>query len=172
LFGPQFANAGWLLKDNGLPPGAYRLAAFAHSALTHAFDAVATSSITVTAPVPQPILSLDSPAQGAVVPSGTGVFVGGWAIDRGAASGTGIDAVHVWIYPNGGAGTPFFAGVATYGVGRSDVGAIFGSRFTPSGYQLDVSGLTPGTYLVAVFAHSTVTSSFVVMQTRAVTIVP
>ena len=47
---------------------------------------------------------------------------------------------------------------------------MFGARFTPSGYELDVNDLTPGSYLVAVFAHSTVTNSFVAVQTRLVTI--
>ena len=75
--------------------------------------------------------------------------------------------MHVWIYPNGGAGTPFFAGVANYGVSRSDVGAIFGTRFTPSGFELDVDGLASGNYLIAVFAHSTVSNTFAIVQTRS-----
>jgi uncharacterized repeat protein (TIGR03803 family) len=170
VFGAQFANAGWLMTNVTLPPGTYTLAAFPHSELTQAFGAVVTRVVTVTAPVSQPILSIDSPAPGAVIAAGTRLFVGGWAIDRGAASATGIDAVHVWIFPNGGAGVPFFGGVASYGVSRPDVGTVFGTRFTSSGYELDVNGLAPGSYLVAVIAHSTVTNSFDVVQTRLVTI--
>jgi len=167
-FGPQFANSGWLMKVTTLSEGTYTLVAFGHSTVTGRFDVVAQRTVTLLGP----LLSIDSPAPGAVVPSGTRVFVGGWAIDRGAETGTGIDAIHVWIYPNGGAGAPFFAGVATYGVSRPDVGAAFGSRFTPSGYELDVDGLAPGDYVIAVFGHSTATNSFVVMKTRAVTISP
>jgi hypothetical protein len=169
VYGAQFANAGWLMTVNALNPGAYTLVAFAHSELTGSFDVLTTRHVNVVIDS-RPLLSIDSPAPGAVVPSGTRVFVGGWAIDQGASSGTGVDAIHVWIFPNGGNGTPFFAGVATYGVSRPDVGAAFGARFTPSGYELDVNGLTPGNYVIAVFAHSTVTNTFVVMQMRAVTI--
>jgi hypothetical protein len=166
---PRAVPCGWLLRVDSLPAGTYLLATYGHSRLSDSFSAVATRTITVVVQS-RPLLSIDAPAPGAVVPVGTRVFVGGWAIDQGASVGTGIDAIHVWIYPNGGNGTPFFAGVANYGVSRPDVGAAFGARFTPSGYELDVNGLAPGTYVIAVFAHSTVTNSFVVMQTRAVTI--
>jgi uncharacterized repeat protein (TIGR03803 family) len=169
LYGPQFGNAGWLMGVDSLAPGRYLLVAYAHSSVTNSFSVNATREIELDS---RPLLSVDSPAPGAVVPLGTRVFVGGWAIDQGASVGTGIDAIHVWIYPNGGSGTPFFAGVANYGVSRPDVGAAFGARFTPSGYELDVNGLAPGEYVIAVFGHSTVTNSFVVMQTRAVTISP
>jgi uncharacterized repeat protein (TIGR03803 family) len=165
-FGRQFADSGWLMKVSTLPEGISTIVAFGHSTVTGGFDVVAQRTVTL----PGPLLSIDSPAPGAVVMAGTRVFVGGWAIDRSGETGTGIDAIHVWIYPNGGAGTPFFAGAATYGVSRPDVGVAFGARFTPSGYELDVNGLAPGDYVIAVFAHSTVTNSFVVMQSRAVTI--
>ena len=52
---------------------------------------------------------------------------------------------------------------------RGDVGAIFGSQFSPSGYELSAP-LAPGTYLFAVAGHSTVTNSFAVLQTRVVTV--
>jgi uncharacterized repeat protein (TIGR03803 family) len=167
LYGPQFANAGWLMSVGSLPAGRYLLIAFGHSSVSNAFNVSATREFELNS---RPLMSIDSPAPGSVVAFGTRVFVGGWALDQGAPAGTGIDAIHVWIYPNGGAGTPFFAGVANYGVSRADVGAVFGARFTNSGYELDVNGLAPGSYLIAVFAHSTVTNSFVLVRTRLVTV--
>jgi hypothetical protein len=98
------------------------------------------------------------------------LLIGGWAIDLGASTGTGMDAVHVWAFPNPGSGAaPVFLGAADYGVQRDDVGAIFGSRFAPSGFGL-LASMAPGTYLLAVFGHSTVTNSFNVVRTRTVTI--
>ena len=99
--------------------------------------------------------------------------VGGWALDRNApaGTGTGVDAVHVHAYPNGGSGTPIFLGAAVYGNGRSDVAAIYGSQFMNSGYNLAcTTPLTPGTYLIAVFPHNTVTGVFGAAQTKLVTI--
>jgi hypothetical protein len=102
--------------------------------------------------------AIDVPAPGDV----RGTFViAGWAIDRGAPSGTGVDAVHVWAYPNPGSGTPpIFLGAARLGDRRPDVGAYFGERFAPSSYDLVVNGLAPGTYDLAVFPHSTMTGQF------------
>ena len=47
-----------------------------------------------------PLLTIDVPANAAVV--GATFTVSGWAIDRAASSGTGIDQVHVWAFPTGG----------------------------------------------------------------------
>jgi hypothetical protein len=171
-FGPQFDSAGWLMKITSMPSmpeGPYTLVAFAHSAITGRFDAVVRRSVRFPVPpTPDPLMSIDAPAPSSVFPASATVFIGGWAIDRSAATGPGIDAIHVWIYPTPGdsAPPPFFAGVATYGVSRPDVGAAFGSRFTPSGYQLYVSGLAPGTYAVYVYAHSTVSNTFVINAAR------
>lgn len=102
-------------------------------------------------------LFVDQPQSGGSYPGR--LTVAGWAVDTAAASGTGVDAVHVWAFPaSGGAG--IFVGAATTGLSRPDVGAFFGSsRYTPSGYQL-VGRLTPGTYDVGVYARSTVAGSF------------
>jgi hypothetical protein len=52
---------------------------------------------------------LDAPAQNAnVFPE---VAVGGWAVDLGAPSGTGVTAIQLWAYPNPGSGqAPIFGG--------------------------------------------------------------
>jgi hypothetical protein len=85
----------------------------------------------------------------------------GWAIDRAAPAGTGVDAIHIYAYKDPGSGTPpVFLGVAVYGQSRPDVAALYGSRYTNSAFALQVTTLTPGTYDVVMFAHSTATNSF------------
>jgi hypothetical protein len=106
-----------------------------------------------------PAMSIDVPSPGATV---TQPFaLAGWAIDRAAApgSGTGVNTLHVWAYPAGGA-PPVFAGVASYGDYRPDVGAAYGAQFTYSGFAVSVSGLALGQYTFAVFPYSTVGSNF------------
>jgi len=86
--------------------------------------------------------------------------VAGWAIDLDGEAGTGVDTLHVWAYPADG-GDPIFVGPTAYGGARPDVAAVFGDRFTKSGYGITVESLPPGTYDLAVFAWSTVQGTFV-----------
>lgn len=89
----------------------------------------------------------------------TSFTIEGWAIDEGAASGTGIDAVHVWAYPAAG-GDPFFLGSADVGGYRPDIAALFGDQFGGAAYGLAVTGLAPGEYTIVVYSHSTVAGEF------------
>ena len=105
---------------------------------------------------PAPAMSVDTPANGATV---RGDFVlAGWAIDRGAPAGTGVDALHVWAFPVAG-GAPQWIGTPAYGGARGDVGAAYGAQFTPSAFS-GVVRLTPGTWDLVVYARSTVTGTF------------
>jgi hypothetical protein len=111
-------------------------------------------------------MSLDIPASGS---STTGAFsVGGWAVDLGAASGTGIDTVHVWATPT--AGAAIFVGVANYGQSRSDLAALYGTQFGNSGFRLDNVVLPPGSYQLVAYAHSTLTNAFVISRAATVTV--
>ena len=104
----------------------------------------------------------------------------GWSIDRSvestSQSGTGVDTLHVYAYPNptttGGA--PIFLGVASVGVARPDVGAILGARYNNAGYHLAVNrsalGLAPGIYNIAVHMHSQVSNSFITVGVIRVTL--
>jgi hypothetical protein len=90
---------------------------------------------------------------------GQSFIVAGWAVDPAAVQGTGIDAVHVWVYPPKGA-TPIFLGAASIGGGRPDVADLYGERFHPSGYGLLAGSLPPGNYTLAIFARSSTTGTF------------
>ena len=83
----------------------------------------------------------------------------GWAADLDAATGTGIDTLHVWAYPSTG-GTPVFLGTPTLGGPRPDVAAVHGEQFAASGFELTLQGLSAGTYDLAVFPWSNVTGAF------------
>ena len=152
-FGAQFTNSGYELTASGLAPGTYDLVVFARSTATGTFN----NARSVRASVSPPLMAVDAP------PPGAHVFqpfvIGGWAVDLAAASGPGVDAVHVYAFPASG-GAPIFLGVAGYGAARPDIGAAFGAQFTNSGFAITVAGLSPGAYQLVVFAHSTVTGTF------------
>ena len=156
VYGSRFNNSGFNASVRGLAPNVYQLVAFARSTATGTFNQYQSVVVTVRN---SPAMALDTPSAGSRPQPFT---VAGWAIDVASTSGTGVDSVHVWAYPNPGSGQPpIFLGVATYGGQRADVGGIFGSRFGPSGYSLAVNSLTRGvTYDIVVYARSTVSNSF------------
>ena len=91
----------------------------------------------------------------------------GWAVEFNAATGTGVDMIHIWATSASGVAT--FLGAATYGVSRPDVGAWLGSQYSASGYWLDAS-LPPGGYTVSVYARSTETGTFRHWRTVQITV--
>jgi len=160
ILGSQFTNSGYHFTITGMMPGAYMLGVYAHSTVSNAWSIVKTVHFTVNA---NSLMSIDVPAAEATVTTPT-FDVGGWAIDRSAPSGTGVDQVHVYIEQPGNPAPAKFLGFATLGIARTDVGALYGSRFTNSGYGFNVNraaaGLAPGVYHVIVWAHSTATNTF------------
>ena len=146
----QFSGYSAVLS---LSPGVYRLdVSSADAAGTRV-----TQRRAVTVVESHPLTSIDVPVNGSTV--ATTFAIGGWAIDTGAPEGTGVDAIHVWAFKNSDPNQAQFVGVPTLGVSRPDVGAVYGSRFTPSGYNL-LATLSPGSYQLNVYTHSSVTNSF------------
>src|SRR4029450_10336624 len=70
-------------------------------AMTLAQFAASDGVVAERKPVSNPLLSIDVPGMGSTVSSS--FAVAGWAVDTGAPSGTGVDAVHVWAFPTSGA---------------------------------------------------------------------
>ncbi len=161
----RFANSGYALPvSSTLAPGAYRLLVFAHSTVTGTFNQARAVDLVVAS---DPLMVIDRPIMGAVVSAP--FSLAGWAVDRAASSGTGVDAIHVYAYgvTNGVVGAPMFLGVAALGGSRPDVAAALGAaRFTNSGYTYNVAGLVAGQYLLVAYARSAVTGTF--NQARAV----
>jgi hypothetical protein len=166
VIGAEAWTSGFRLQVRGLPAGVYRIAAFAYSSVTHSFSAVRAATVTV---IPDVRIVIDTPGTGAVA---LPAMVAGWAVDASADGTTGIDAVHVWAYPAGGA-APIFAGVADYGLARPDVAAAFARpEFTRSGYSLTLRDLSPGAYMLAVFAHRTGAPAFDAVQVVNIEVPP
>jgi hypothetical protein len=166
--GSRFTFSGYQLRVSSLAPGTYTLQVYAHSTLTNTFNN--TRAVSVSIPGSVPVMSLDAPGNGATI--APQFVVSGWAADLVSQSGTGVDAIHVYAYPNFGSGAPpVFLGVAAYGQPRGDVGNIFGARFTNSGYSLQVSSLlAPGRYRIFVYARSIAAQGFNNVRTADVTV--
>jgi hypothetical protein len=111
-------------------------------------------------PPPTPLLHVDTPGANSTVRQP--FAVAGWALDEAATGSSGIDAVHVYLYPA--TGSPIFAGSAQMGGARPDVGAAFGSQFAQSGFGLTVRGLQPGAYTLVAFGLVHATGTFGVAQ--------
>lgn len=84
----------------------------------------------------------------------------GWAVDLDDPGGPGIELVQVWAHPL--TGEPrILLGTATYGSARPDVAELHGKTYRDSGLWLEVNGLAPGGYDLAVVARSTAAGGFV-----------
>jgi len=170
ITGSVALSAGqFVWNTNNVPSGTYYIYAVANdgrnSAASYSSGPVKVVSFT---PTSQPFIDLDTPRPGQVV---TSAFeVGGWALDFGATSGTGVDSVVFYIFPNAGAGAPVFIGQGSYGLPRPDVGAIFGSRFNNSGFHFTITGMGPGDFVLGVYAHSTVTNNYTIVKTVPFTV--
>jgi YVTN family beta-propeller protein len=157
IYGTKYVSAGFTFTVRGLAAGTYTLVVYARSARSGVFNA-RTATVTLTSGS-APAGLVEAPRDGDQVTQP--FLLAGWAADLNHGSGTGVDAVHVYAYPEGG-GAPIFVGFAQYGTWpRSDVASYFNdSALTPSGYIMLVSGLSIGRYTMVAYAHSTVTGEF------------
>jgi hypothetical protein len=148
------------VQVSGLTSGNYRVIAYAHSSVSGTFNNLKAADITVVVGASIPAMALDVPVNNAVI---SGSFsVGGWAVDLGSSSGTGVNAVDVYAFPvvGTGFGAPTYLGPAVLGANRPDLAGFFGARFGTAGFNLQVSGLAAGRYRLVVYARSSVSGTF------------
>jgi glucose/arabinose dehydrogenase len=156
IFGSRFQPTGFSATIHDLWPGDFLYRVRYIRSNGSEWSVPGESSFTV---LPGPMIAIGAPAYGANV--GSTFAIGGWALDLRSSSGSGIDTLHVWAYPNPGSGAaPIFLGVASSGVFRPDVGAAFGPQFANSGFNLTAGPLAPGSYDVVVFARTIVSGTF------------
>jgi hypothetical protein len=155
------------VNSEGLSAGTYTATANVVSTSPHLTMTLPISvSLTVTS---SRHMSMDAPAGGSTLSQP--FAVSGYAIDVGVSTGTGVDQVEIWAYPNPGSGAPaFFVGTATYGSARPPVGSTHGSRFTNSGFEFTADRLVPGPYRLEARARSSATGAFWSKTTGTVTV--
>jgi glucose/arabinose dehydrogenase len=158
-FGARFRLSGFNVVARGLAAGPYRLAIYARDTATGQFNAVRAIDVNVASSA---TIAIDVPLNQQTVAQP--FTLAGWAADFGAVSGAGIDAVHVWAFPQDGSSSPRFVGAPAHGATRSDVANVFGSQFAPSGFTLTVRGLPPGAYRLVAYGHSAVSGTFDVAE--------
>ena len=117
-----------------------------------------------------PILTLDS-----VTAQPGAVNISGWAIDRRATSGSGIDTVHVYAFAGLSSPSPpapvFLGAFNAPFESRPDVAAVHGAQFVSSGFHIRSSQFfVPGPVLIAAYGRSIVTGQFEVVATRLTTL--
>ena len=133
-----------------------------------AYTPAFTGGVFVATAAPVNRMAIDTPAHGAVVHGP--FYLAGWAFDE-HPSAAGLDAIHVWAFPVAG-GSPVFAGVASLGVSRPDVGAIYGAQYANAGFQVVVAGLAPGVYDLVLFGHSSLSGTYNLQRLVRVMIAP
>jgi hypothetical protein len=163
VFGAQFDNSGYSVTVRGLPPGSYMMVVFEHSTVAGTYSLGRAVDVQIASAV---AIVLDAPAYRASV--GPGFLIGGWALDFGAASGDGVDVVHVYAYPLDTGGAPIFLGWALVNVPRPDVASILGSQYQVSGFNLMAPALADGRYRIVAYAHSTLARAFTSVTTTDV----
>jgi hypothetical protein len=155
FYGASHHTSGFGVVVRGLAPGHYMLAVFGHSSIGAGFPVAQAVNVRIEASA---MVVIDAP--GATAQVSSRFQVAGWAADFAAASGGGIDLVHVYAYPLDVAGVPVFLGQASVNVSRPDVAAYFGEAYGRTGYSLLAAPLAPGRYQVVVFGRSLVTGTF------------
>jgi hypothetical protein len=153
-FGSRFLKGGYHLDVLGISEGIYDIVVLPRSSVTGAYEVARVTRVTVR---PSIRMNVDSPIVNGTV--GTTFTLSGWAHDRRSTDDAGVDVLHVWAYRAGSSLPPMFVGVASTGISRPDVAAVFGSQFSHSGYSM-VGSLSAGTYDLVVFAHSEVSGMF------------
>jgi len=164
-FGSRFSGSGYAIQLPlaGIAPGVHTLDLRAHNTVTGATTSYVRGLKVLKVPT-APSGYIDGPKENATVKGA--VTVTGFAVDTGAASGTGVDRVQIFV-------DGVYRADAAYGRVRSDIAGAYGTRFGPSGfdYRLDLSGLTPGSHAIEVRARSSL-SHLDTAYRRSVTVAP
>jgi hypothetical protein len=139
-----------------LPDGDYALRVYARSTVTGTWADYAEVAVDI---LNGTLVSIDQPTNDAVV--SIPFDVNGWAVCTTAPTGTGVDMVHVWAFPDSGA-PPSFIGSAVPNLRKPEVVTWLGDpRFENSGFRLQISTPLPiGNYTIRAYARSTIDGTF------------
>jgi hypothetical protein len=158
----SYTNSGFSLSVTPPVFGLFTYTVCARSAIDNQYHASTTRTVRISSP----LMNVDGPGQGATVP--LTFAVGGWALDRGAAAGPGVDLVRIF---QGATCSGTVLTDATLGGSRPDVQAAFGlsPSFANSGFTATIT-LPSGAQQFTACARSTVTGAFAAQMTRSLTV--
>jgi hypothetical protein len=162
----RLANSGWHVAWD---IGAVAVGEHTLYAVTRAASGATSQATTriIMAPTfrDEPIGGIDVPVNGTALPDVAAIS--GWAIDRNSTSGTGVDAVSVYL--DGGLGSGTLLGRAAYGDMRPGVALHFGdARFNRSGWHFtwDTTTVAPGNHTLSLVFHSSATGGSTAVSRR------
>jgi hypothetical protein len=135
---------------------------------TSVADQIIATDTSLGGPVSNVQVTIDSPINGAILGPNDTLTISGWAVDRGAQAGSGIDRIDIWAQPTSGGAV--FLGGATSFAPRSDLSGTLGSQFLNSGFSVSTNGLPDGTYTITAYPHSTVLNDFAWGHAKSVTV--
>jgi len=149
FFSRPSSQPGWSFAWNlgTVAPGS-------HTVYIYAQDACGSPFVALSIVVSPAAITVDRPPAEGNVTEAQPLSVGGWAFDPGAPTGSGIDAVHVYV--DGEAGGGAAVGAAAIGQARADVAAALNRPAAAnSGFNLDarLANVLPGLHTLYVYAH-------------------
>lgn len=165
----RFRKVGFRLEwDTAkIAPGEHTLYVYALSAATGRWQRFTSKVQVVARPWPDdPLVSVIEPEVNATV-SGTGKTIRGWAIDRNASSGTGIDRVEVWLDGERNQPGVVKLGEVQYGQRASHISDVTTeARYQDSGFSLvwNPDQFRRGEHTLYVYARSTHTDTWVLRK--------
>lgn len=164
-FKPTGFSLNW--DTTRVAPGDHVLNVYALSAATGRWEKFTSKVTVVQKPfADDPLIRVMGPTDGQTT-EGVNKEIKGWAVDRNAPSGTGVDQVEVYLDGERGTSAAVKLGAATYGGNNGDPAQELGdTRFTNSGFTLtwNPSQFRPGPHTVLVYARSTYTDSWTVKR--------
>jgi hypothetical protein len=156
---PAFVASGFAadVSTAGLAEGPTLLSVYAHTPAKGWWYRQVSVGLVAQLYVSDPINVITWPVNGQVVSLGQSWQIAGYALDRNAQYGTGIDRVLVYLDGDSERGTRL--GEATRGV-TGTTPAAFGRQFAAAGYRLTFdhpsSRLRSGPHDLSIYAHSAV----------------
>lgn len=147
---PRLTYSGFSLTAD-LAQGTYEALVLSHSYFGSGWT---MRSVPFTVATNNPQAEITSPGIGWSISQP--YTITGWAINASSSAGSGVDAIHVYMYPSAGSGQPLtFLGYGTLGVATPSVAATYGAQFANAGYTFPLSGLPPGFDVFFVYDHLT-----------------
>jgi hypothetical protein len=155
---PAFVASGFAadVSTAGLAEGPTTLSLYAHTPDKGWWYEQVSVGLVTQLYVTDPINVITWPVNGQTLPLRQRWQIAGYALDRNAPYGTGID--RVLVYLDGDIARGALVGEATRGA-TGLTPAVFGPQFAAAGYQLvfDPSRLHDGTHDFSIYAHSALT---------------